>query len=78
MNVEGGSCVEPIFESHLNKACADLAQQTEAIHSKLSRQIEEQASGICQQVANIKDQLCIVQAELRSTSGNVERLLKVC
>lgn len=78
MNVEGGSCVEPIFESHLNKACADLAQQTEAIHSKLSWQIEEQASGICQQVANIKDQLCIVQAELRSTSGNVERLVKVC
>lgn len=71
------SCLEPISGTLLDKVCADLVQQAEEIHSKVSQQVTDQTSGIGQDVVLIKEQLGMVQAELQSAAGNSEQLVQV-
>ncbi|KAJ9111883.1 hypothetical protein QFC20_002471 [Naganishia adeliensis] len=73
---KNGNDEKPISGTLLDKVCADMVQQAEEIHSKVSQQITDQTSGIGQDVVLIKEQLGMVQAELQSAAGNSEQLVQ--
>jgi uncharacterized phage infection (PIP) family protein YhgE len=52
-------------------------QQAEGIQSQLSQQIVQQTSVVNKELSRIKDQLSMLQAEVKITSQDSEKLMKV-